>query len=237
MKARWSSPRGQTTSRNPDFALFVLIFLIFFLILYHLNRKRTIFQLNWIEGVAYGNSIIFGAKFKPPSSLWVRCIGTWIWASSDGQTWLGRHNISQRKKQHNTISMKAQRTSPRGQATIFLIFFLILYQLRNHTSSQVNLIKGVAYRNSTILAWNLKHHLGSKLGALEVEFEPLPVGKTDKEGTTDHEERKTQHDQHESSTEPATGSWHLLKSKFYTFYSYFCDIFLILYHIRKHNNF
>jgi hypothetical protein len=35
----------------------------------------------------------------------------------------------------------------------------------------------VAYRNSTILAWNLKHHPGSELGALEVEFEPLPVGK------------------------------------------------------------
>jgi hypothetical protein len=75
--------------------------------------------------------------------------------------------------------MKAQRTSPRGQTTIFLIFFLITYQLRKHTNSQVNLIKGVAYRNSTILARNLKHHLGSKLGALEVEFEPLPVGKTD----------------------------------------------------------
>jgi hypothetical protein len=87
--------------------------------------------------------------------------------------------MSYRKKHHNTISMKAQRTSPRGQATIFLIFFLILYQLRKHTNSEVNLIKGAAYRNSTILAWNLKHHLGSKLGALEVEFAPLPVGKTD----------------------------------------------------------
>jgi hypothetical protein len=117
-KARWSSARGQTTSRNPDFALFALIFLIFFLILYHLNRKRTIHQLNWIEGVAYGNSTIFSAKFKPPSWLWVRCIGSWIWASSHWQTWLVRHNISQRQKQHNTISMKAQRTSPRGQATI-----------------------------------------------------------------------------------------------------------------------
>jgi NADH:ubiquinone oxidoreductase subunit 3 (subunit A) len=42
------------------------------------------------------------------------------------------------------------------------------------------------------------------------------VGKPDKEGTTDHKERKTQHDQHESSMEPATGSWHLLKSKFCT---------------------
>jgi hypothetical protein len=87
------------------------------------------------------------------------------------------------------ISMKAQRTSPRGQATIrnpnftpfapIFSYFLIFYQLRKHTNSQVNLIIGVAYRNSTILAWNLKHHLGSKLGALEVEFETLPVGKTD----------------------------------------------------------
>jgi hypothetical protein len=117
-KARWSSPRGQTTSRNPDFALFARTFLTFFLILYHLNRKRTIFQLNWIEGVAYGNSTIFSAKCRPPSWLWVRCIGSWIWAPSHGQTRLGRHNISQRKKQHNTISMKAQRTSPRGQTTI-----------------------------------------------------------------------------------------------------------------------
>jgi Cdc6-like AAA superfamily ATPase len=59
----------------------------------------------------------------------------------------------------------------------FLISFPILYHLdTKHTNSQVNLIEG-AYRNSTILARNLKHHLGSKLGALEVKFEPLPVGK------------------------------------------------------------
>jgi hypothetical protein len=38
----------------------------------------------------------------------------------------------------------------------------------------------VAYKNSTILAQNLKHHPGSELGALEVEFEPLPVGKPTK---------------------------------------------------------
>jgi hypothetical protein len=47
----------------------------------------------------------------------------------------------------------------------------------------------VPYRNSTILAWNLKHHLGSDLGALEVDFGHLPVGKPDEEGTTDHKER------------------------------------------------
>jgi hypothetical protein len=38
--------------------------------------------------------------------------------------------------------------------------------------------------------------------------------------------------------EPATGPWHLLKSKFCTFCSYFFDIFLILYYLnRKHTNF
>jgi hypothetical protein len=47
-KAQRSSPRGQTTSRNPNFALFARIFLI----LCDLNRKHTNFQLNWTEGVA-----------------------------------------------------------------------------------------------------------------------------------------------------------------------------------------
>jgi Flp pilus assembly protein TadB len=51
-KAQRSSPRGQTTSRNPNFVFFALIFLIFFLILYDLNRKHTNFQLNWTDGVA-----------------------------------------------------------------------------------------------------------------------------------------------------------------------------------------
>jgi hypothetical protein len=32
------------------------------------------------------------------------------------------------------------------------------------------------------LAQNLKHHPGSELGALEVEFEPLSMGKPDKGG-------------------------------------------------------
>jgi hypothetical protein len=59
----------------------------------------------------------------------------------------------------------------------FFDIFSILYHLdTKHTNSQVNFIEG-AYRNSTILARNLKHHLGSKLGALEVKFEPLLVGK------------------------------------------------------------
>jgi hypothetical protein len=85
-KAQRSSTWGQTTSRNPNFALFALIFLIFFLILYDLNRKHTNFQLNWTEDVAYKNSTIFGTKFKAPSRLRVRCLRSQIWASSHGQT-------------------------------------------------------------------------------------------------------------------------------------------------------
>jgi hypothetical protein len=47
----------------------------------------------------------------------------------------------------------------------------------------------MAYRNFTILVQNLKHHLSSELGGLEVEFRNLPMGKPDKEGTTDDKER------------------------------------------------
>jgi hypothetical protein len=89
MKAQQSSPRGQTTSRNSNFALFALIFLIFFLILYDLNRKYNNFQLNWTEDVACRNSTIFSTKFKAPSRVWVRWLRSRIWASSRGQTWLG----------------------------------------------------------------------------------------------------------------------------------------------------
>jgi hypothetical protein len=87
-KAQRSSTRGQTTSRNPNFTLFAL-FLIFFLILYDLNRKHTNFQLNWTEGVAYKNCTIFSMKFKAPSRLRVRWFRSQIWASSHGQTRLG----------------------------------------------------------------------------------------------------------------------------------------------------
>jgi hypothetical protein len=65
-------------------------FLIFFMILYDLNRKHTNFQLNWTEGVAYRNSTIFSTKSKAPSRLWVRCLRSRIWASFRGQTQLGR---------------------------------------------------------------------------------------------------------------------------------------------------
>jgi hypothetical protein len=42
----------------------LLFFDIFFLILYHLNRRHTNFQLNWTEGVAYRNSTILAQKLK-----------------------------------------------------------------------------------------------------------------------------------------------------------------------------
>jgi hypothetical protein len=42
-KAQRSSPQGQATSRNSNFALFALIFFDIFMILYHLNRKHTNF--------------------------------------------------------------------------------------------------------------------------------------------------------------------------------------------------
>jgi hypothetical protein len=86
MKAQQSSPWGQTTSRNPNFALFALIFLYVFLILYDLNRKYTNFQLNWTAGVAYRNSTIFSTKVKAPSRVRVRWLRSQIWASSHGQT-------------------------------------------------------------------------------------------------------------------------------------------------------
>jgi hypothetical protein len=85
-KAQRNSPRGQTTSRNLNFALFALIFLIFFLIMYDLNRKHTNFQLNWAEGVACRNSTIFSTKFKASSQTQVRCLRSRIWPSSHGQT-------------------------------------------------------------------------------------------------------------------------------------------------------
>jgi hypothetical protein len=42
-----------------------------------------------------------------------------------------------------------------------------------------------------VLAQNLKRHPGSELGTLEIEFGPLPVGKSDSEGTVDHNERNS----------------------------------------------
>jgi hypothetical protein len=64
---------------------------------------------------------------------------------------------------------------------LFFDIFLILYHLnRKHTNFQLNWTKDVAYRNSTIFSAKVKapsRHPGSELGALEVEFGPLPVGK------------------------------------------------------------
>jgi hypothetical protein len=80
----------------------------------------------------------------------------------------GRHIRSQRKKQHSTISTKAQQSSQQGQTTsrnpifalfalIFLIFFLILYHLnRKHINFQLNWTEGVAYRNFTIFSMKFK---------------------------------------------------------------------------------
>jgi hypothetical protein len=119
----------------------------FFLIPYYLSWKHNNFQLNWTEGVACRNYTIFCMKFKPPSQLWVRCLRSWICASSHGQTRLGRHNISQRKKQQNTISTKARWSSPRGQNTIF----------------QLNWTEGVDYRNFTI--FSMKFEAPSQLRA------------------------------------------------------------------------
>jgi hypothetical protein len=145
--------------------------------------------LNWTEGFAYRNSTIFRSKFKAQSRLSIRCLRSRIWASSPRQTQIGRHSRSQGKKHHNTISTKAKRSYHGVRALLeiwilhilllfFLIFFLILYHLnRKHNNFQLNWKEDVAYRNSTISAWNLKHHPGSELGALEVEFGPHPMGK------------------------------------------------------------
>jgi hypothetical protein len=48
---------------------FLLLFFYIFLILYDFNRKHTNFHLNWTEGVAYRNSIIFNMKVKASSRL------------------------------------------------------------------------------------------------------------------------------------------------------------------------
>jgi hypothetical protein len=114
---------------------FFLICLIFFRILYHQNWKHTNFSLNWTEGVAYRNSTIFRSKFKAQSRLSIRCLRSRIWASSHGQTWLGRHSRSQGKKHHNTINTKAKRSYHGVRALleirilpILLLFFWYFFQ-------------------------------------------------------------------------------------------------------------
>jgi hypothetical protein len=42
-----------------------------------------------------------------------------------------------------------------------------------------------------VLARNLKRHPSSQLGALEFEFGPLPMGKSELEGTVHHDERNS----------------------------------------------
>jgi hypothetical protein len=128
-KAGWSSPCGQNTSRKPNFALFARIFWYFFLILYHLNRKRTIFQLNWTEGVAYRNFTIFSMKYEAPSQLRVRWLRSRISESSRGQTWLGRHNRSQRKKNTTWSAWKfnGSRHGVMALVEIQILHFLLLF--------------------------------------------------------------------------------------------------------------
>jgi hypothetical protein len=62
----------------------------------------------------------------------------------------------------------------------FRYFFVILYDLtRKHTNFQLNWTEGVTYKNFIIFSMKFKHHPDSELGALEVEFGPLPLGKPD----------------------------------------------------------
>jgi hypothetical protein len=128
-KAQRSLPRGQANSRNPNFVLFALIFLIFFPILYHSNRKLTNFQLNGTEGVAYRNYTNFSTKFKAPSRHWVRCLTNQICASCCGQTRLGRHIISQGKNSTTRSARKLNRAhhGVMPLVEIQILHFLLLF--------------------------------------------------------------------------------------------------------------
>jgi hypothetical protein len=121
MKAQRSSQRGQTTSRNPKFAFFALIFWYFFLIRYDLNRKHNNFQLNWTEGVACRNYTKFSTKFKAPSRLWVRCLRSQIWASSHGQT------RSTQFEKSTSIWVRMQKLWPFYRSTSGLRFWKVEY--------------------------------------------------------------------------------------------------------------
>jgi hypothetical protein len=71
----------------------------------------------------------------------------------------------------------------------------------------------------------LKHHPGSELGALDVEFEPLPAGKPVQEGIADHKERNIT----TPSARKLNGAHHgvrpLLEIKILHFLYLFFDIF------------
>jgi hypothetical protein len=65
-------------------------------------------------------------------------------------------------------------------ALIFLIFFMILYDLnRKHTNFSSIGQKVWPREIPQFSARKLKHHPGSELGVLEVEFGHLPLGKPD----------------------------------------------------------
>jgi hypothetical protein len=128
-KPQRSSPRRQTTSRNPNFALFALIFWYFFLIFYDLNRKHTNFQLNWTEDVAYKNSTIFSMKFKAQSWLRVRCLRSQIWASSRGQggVCLDAKFDSTEFQKSTSIWVRMQKLWPFYRTTSGLRFWKVEY--------------------------------------------------------------------------------------------------------------
>jgi hypothetical protein len=117
--------------------------------------------------VAYRNFIIFSMKFEAPSRLRVRCLRSRISESSRGQTRLGRHNRSQRKKNTTRSARKFNGSSHGVMALVeiqilhfccyFFYIFLILYHLnRKHTNFHLNWTEGVAYRNYTIFSMKFK---------------------------------------------------------------------------------
>jgi hypothetical protein len=174
MKAQQSSPRGQTTSRNLNFAPFALIFLIFFMILYDLNRKHTNFQLNWIEGVVYRNSTIFSIKFKAPSCLWVRCLRSQICASSHGQTqlvagfgWMWNLILPNFKKS-TSIRVRMEKLWPFYRSTSGLRFWKAEYD----TESKSGKAKICCLWWQRLIQWmkRLKQGFTMNLGLVKREF-------------------------------------------------------------------
>ena len=147
------------------------------------------------------------------------------------------------------ISTKAHRSSRQGQTTsrnpkfTFLLFVFDIFsdsvsleQEEHHFSAKLE--KRCGLKKFYIFCLKFEAPSRLRVRCLRSRIWASTRGKPDQEGTTDHKERKTQYYQHESSTEPATGPWLLLKSKFCTFCTYFFDIFLIPYYLnRKHTNF
>jgi hypothetical protein len=88
------------------------------------------------------------------------------------------------------------------------------------------------------LAPNLKHHPGSELGAIEVEFGYLRMGRPDQEGTTYHKETNSK----TRSARKLNGAHHgvrpLVEIEILHFFSYLFDIFSDSVSLNwKHTNF